>query len=73
MRDCNPHWETLSIASTTIPIFILLTPNSRSIKVKGLSDYIKGSHLITLKGEGQTGYGWGSACVDDAMDSFLVL
>jgi hypothetical protein len=37
-----------------------------------LSNYIAGSHLITLKGEGHTGYGRGSACTENAVDEGLI-
>jgi hypothetical protein len=40
--------------------------------VKSPTKYILGSHLITLKGEGHTGYGRGSACSEDAVDAFLL-
>lgn len=38
---------------------------------KALAAYIKGSRLITLRGEGHTGYGRGSACTDNAVDTYL--
>ena len=40
--------------------------------LKALSNSIVGSHLITLKGEGHTGYGRGSACTDAIIDAFLI-
>lgn len=39
---------------------------------KALAAYIKGSRLITLRGEGHTGYGRGSACTDNAVDTYLI-
>ena len=38
---------------------------------KALNNYIVGSRLIILKGEGHTGYGRGSTCTDDAVDYYL--
>ena len=37
-----------------------------------MSNYIVGSRLVTLRGEGHTGYGRGSACTDDAVDAYLI-
>ena len=40
-------------------------------RVRALSNYIGGSHRITLKSKGYTGYGRGSACTDDAAVDFI--
>lgn len=39
---------------------------------KGLSNYITASRLMTLKGEGHTGYGWDSACIDTVVDRYFI-
>jgi hypothetical protein len=39
---------------------------------QGLSRLLIHSRLITLTGEGHTGQGQGNACIDDAVDLFLV-
>ena len=28
--------------------------------------------LVTRKGEGHTAYAWGNACIDNAVDAFLI-
>ena len=38
---------------------------------QALAKYINGSHLITVQGEGHTGFGRESSCVDNAVDTFL--
>ncbi|CAB4862914.1 unannotated protein [freshwater metagenome] len=56
------------------PILIIGTtqdPATPYAWAKALSSYILGSRLVTLKGEGHTGYGRGSACTDDAVDTYL--
>ena len=47
-------------------------PNNALWVANALSNYIAGSHLITRKGGGHTGYGRGSACTDDAVDEYLI-
>lgn len=56
------------------PILIIGTtqdPATPYAWAKALNSYILGSRLVTLKGEGHTGYGRGSACTDDAVDTYL--
>lgn len=63
------------IKKTATPILIIGTtqdPATPYVWAKALSKYIPGSRLITLQGEGHTGYGRGSACTDDAVDSYLI-
>jgi pimeloyl-ACP methyl ester carboxylesterase len=62
------------IENTATPVLIIGTtqdPATPYAWAKALAAYIKGSHLITLRGEGHTGYGRGSACTDDAVDTYL--
>ena len=66
--------NTAQIQKTATPILIIGTtqdPATPYAWAKALTNYIVGSHLITMKGEGHTGYGRGSACVDDAVDAYL--
>lgn len=61
--------------NTATPVLVIGTtqdPATPYAWAKRLSAYILGSHLITLKGEGHTGYGRGSACTDDAVDTYLI-
>ena len=67
--------NTAQIQKTATPILIIGTtqdPATPYAWAKALANYIVGSHLITMKGEGHTGYGRGSACVDDAVDTYLI-
>lgn len=63
------------IKKTATPILIIGTtqdPATPYAWAKALSTYIPGSRLITLQGEGHTGYGRGSACTDNAVDAYLI-
>jgi pimeloyl-ACP methyl ester carboxylesterase len=67
--------NTAQFQKTATPILIIGTtqdPATPYAWAKALTNYIVGSHLITMKGEGHTGYGRGSACVDDAVDTYLI-
>jgi pimeloyl-ACP methyl ester carboxylesterase len=67
--------NTAQIKNTATPVLVIGTtqdPATPYVWAKGLSGYIAGSRLITLKGEGHTGYGRGSACTDDAVDKYLL-
>jgi pimeloyl-ACP methyl ester carboxylesterase len=67
--------NTAQIKNTATPVLVIGTtqdPATPYVWAKRLSDYIAGSRLITLKGEGHTGYGRGSACTDDAVDKYLL-
>jgi len=67
--------NTAQIQNTATPVLIIGTtqdPATPYAWAKALANYIVGSHLITLKGEGHTGYGRGSACTDDAVDTYLL-
>jgi hypothetical protein len=60
---------------TTAPVLVIGTTQDPATPyewAKRLSNYIAGSHLITHKGEGETGYGRGSACTDDVVDDYLI-
>ena len=62
------------IQKTATPVLIIGTtqdPATPYAWAKALTAYIKGSRLITLRGEGHTGYGRGSACTDNAVDIYL--
>ena len=66
--------NTAQIQKTSTPILIIGTtqdPATPYAWAKALNSYIVGSRLITMKGEGHTGYGRGSACTDDAVDAYL--
>ena len=59
---------------TSSPILIIGTtadPATPYAWAKTLNHLITNSRLITLKAEGHTGYGRGSACTDDAVDTYL--
>ena len=74
-RQITTDQNSAQIQHTATPILIIGTthdPATPYVWAKALAGYIKGSHLITLKGEGHTGYGRGSACVDNAVDSYLL-
>jgi hypothetical protein len=62
--EINPAKPILIIGTTADPA----TPYAWA---KTLNHLIVNSRLITLKGEGHTGYGRGSACTDDAVDTYL--
>ena len=67
--------NTAQIQKTATPILIIGTtqdPATPYAWAKALSNYIVDSRLITMKGEGHTGYGRGSACTDDAVDTYLL-
>lgn len=67
--------NTAQIQNTATPILIIGTTQDPATPyewAKALNNYIVGSRLITLKGEGHTGYGRGSACTDDAVDTYLL-
>jgi pimeloyl-ACP methyl ester carboxylesterase len=75
-----PQPKTARVANTTTtittaPIIVIgtlrdpATPYAWSVS---LSKIFKGSRLISLDGDGHTGHGRGSACVDDAVDAFLL-
>lgn len=70
MTDQN----SAQIRNTATPVLIIGTtqdPATPYAWAKALAAYIKGSRLITLRGEGHTGYGRGSACTDNAVDTYL--
>ena len=67
--------NTAQIQKTATPILIIGTtedPATPYAWAKALNTYIVGSRLITMKGEGHTGYGRGSGCTDDAVDAYQI-
>ena len=64
-----PLVKTLTLV---LIIGIMQDPAIPYASAKGLANYITGSRSITLEGEGHTGYGRGSACVDDAVGAYLL-
>ena len=67
--------NTAQIQKTATPVLIIGTtqdPATPYAWANALNNYIVGSRLITMKGEGHTGYGRGSACTDDAVDAYLI-
>ena len=74
-KPANIDQNTAQIRNIATPILVIGTTQDPATPyewAKSLSNYIAGSHLITLKGEGHTGYGRGSACTDDAVDAYLI-
>lgn len=62
------------IKKTSTPVLIIGTTQDPATPyewARALASYINDSRLITMQGEGHTGYGRGSACVDDAVDAYL--
>ena len=60
--------------NTATPILIIGTTHDLATPdawATALANYIVGSRLITMKGEGHTGYSRVSACTDDAVDAYL--
>ena len=73
IKATSPDNHKISF-NTATPVLVIGTtedPATPYAWAKRLSTYIVGSRLITLKGEGHTGYGRGSACTDDAVDTYL--
>ena len=61
-----------NIATPVLVIGTTQDPATPYAWAKALSRYIVDSRLITLEAEGHTGYGRVSACVDDAVDMYLI-
>lgn len=71
----SSNQNTVQISKTATKVLIIGTtqdPATPYAWAKALHSYIHNSRLITLKAEGHTGYGRGSACTDDAVDSYLL-
>ncbi|TRZ71896.1 MAG: alpha/beta hydrolase [Streptomycetaceae bacterium] len=67
--------NTVRIQKTATPVVVIGTTQDPATPyewAQALARYIVGSRLITLKGEGHTGYGRGSVCTDSAVDTYLV-
>jgi len=65
--------NTVQIKTAT-PILIIGTTQDPATPyewAKALNLIILGSRLLTLQGEGHTGYGRGSVCTDNAVDTYL--
>lgn len=74
-KQITTDQNTAQIRNTATPVLVIGTtqdPATPYAWAKSLSNYITGSKLITLKAEGHTGYGRGSACTDDAVDTYLL-
>ena len=71
-RPAINHKVSFNTANPVLIIGTTQDPATPYAWAQSLSAYIHNSHLITLKGEGHTGYGRGSACTDDAVDSYLL-
>jgi len=71
-----PQWiKEKGTFTTATPVLVIGTTQDPATPygwAKASSKYIVGSHLILLKGEGHTGYGRGSTCVDEAVDVYLI-
>ena len=65
------HNKSFNTATPVLVIGTTQDPATPYVWAKSLSKYIVGSRLVTLKGQGHTGYGRGSACTDDAVDTYL--
>ena len=62
-------------ATTANPILLVTTTNDPATPYQwgvDMAARIPGSRLITREGVGHTGYGEGSACIDDAVDAYLI-
>ena len=71
----NSNQKSTKVSNTATPVLVIGTtedPATPYAWAKALNTTISGSRLITLKGEGHTGYGRGSACTDDAVDTYLL-
>lgn len=65
----------ISSITTNAPIIIIGTtrdPATPYAWAVGLQKIITNSQLMTLVGDGHTGHGRGSACIDDAVDAFYL-
>jgi pimeloyl-ACP methyl ester carboxylesterase len=67
----NPK-KIRNIATPVLVIGTTQDPATPYAWAKALSRYIVDSRLITLEAEGHTGYGRVSACVDNAVDMYLI-
>ena len=59
----------------TAPIIVIGTirdPATPYVWSRSLAKIFTGSRLISLDADGHTGHGRGSACVDDAVDDYLL-
>ena len=67
--------NTFAIQKTATPILIIGTtqdPATSYAWTKALNNNIVGLRLITMKGDGHTGHGRGSAYKNDAVDAYLM-
>ena len=74
-HEVSSDQNTVRINKTATPVLVIGTtqdPATPYAWAQGLARYIAGSRLITLNGEGHTGYGRGSVCTDTAVDTYLV-
>lgn len=62
-------------AAGSAPIVVVGTTNDPAtpyVWAQNLAKELQNGHLVTRKGQGHTGYNKGNACVDSAVDGFLV-
>ncbi|GGF46591.1 proteinase [Microbacterium sorbitolivorans] len=62
-------------AAGAAPILVVGTtgdPATPFAWAEALADELESGQLLTREGEGHTAYGSGSACIDDAIESFLI-
>ena len=70
-QSTDTNTAQIKLASPILIIGTTADPATPYAWAKTLNHLITNSRLITLKGEGHTGYGRGSACTDDAVDTYL--
>lgn len=66
---------TITSITTNAPIMIIGTTRDPATPYQwavGLQKIITNSQLLTLVGDGHTGHGRGSACIDDAVDKYYL-
>jgi len=64
------HKTSFNIVAPSLIISTTHNPAAPHEWAKGIAIYTAGSRLITLKGEGHTGYGRRAACVDEAINGY---
>jgi pimeloyl-ACP methyl ester carboxylesterase len=74
-KDKFTHTTNKITSINTAPIIVIGTTGDPATPYEwavGLSKIFTSSKLITLNADGHTGQGRGSACVDDAVDAYLL-
>ncbi|MFZ0157527.1 MAG: alpha/beta hydrolase [Kineosporiaceae bacterium] len=73
LPDVVPQQRTTAVGAA--PIVVIGTTNDPATPyewAQGLASQLSSGRLITREGEGHTGYGMGSACVDAAVNAYLL-